>query len=44
MDKNEFDALAANVWSNKYGYVVIKRDKNRIFTDIFESENETDDE
>jgi hypothetical protein len=44
MDKNGFDALAANGWSKKYWYAVINRDKNRVFTDIFESENETDDE
>jgi hypothetical protein len=42
MDKNEFDALAANAWSKKYGYIIINRDKERIFTDIFESDSETD--
>jgi GTPase SAR1 family protein len=37
-DKNEFDAITSNAWSKKYGYIVINRFNEKIFTDIFEDE------
>ena len=35
-EKNEFKALAENTWSEKYKYIVIDKDKNRILEDVFD--------
>jgi hypothetical protein len=42
MDKREFYALADNVWSKKYQYIVVNRDSEKIITDLFEEESESD--
>jgi hypothetical protein len=44
MDKNEFDALADNAWSKKFGYLVINRNDERIITDVFEEDEDSQDE
>ena len=35
-EKNEFKALAENTWSEKYKYIVIDKDKNKILEDVFD--------
>jgi archaellum biogenesis ATPase FlaH len=44
MDKNEFINYADSVWSKKYRYIVIDREKEKIFSDVFEEnyDNEHD--
>ena len=42
MDKNEFYTLADNVWSKKHSYIVIDRDREIVFSDIFEVQDEED--
>ena len=42
MDKNEFYTLADNVWSKKHSYIVIDRDREIVFSDIFEVPDEED--
>jgi hypothetical protein len=44
VDKKVFDALAGNAWSKQYGYIVINRVSKKIFTDIFEEVESSDDE
>ena len=45
MDKNDFVNSADSVWSKKYRYIVIDREQENIFSDIFEENfsNEQDD-
>jgi A32 protein len=40
MDKQKFYSLADNTWSNKYSYIVIDKEGEKVFTDIFEIEEE----
>jgi hypothetical protein len=35
MEKHKFYTFVDNVWSKKYGYIVINRDDNLIYSDIF---------
>ena len=44
MDKQKFYSLADNTWSKKYAYIVINKDKEKVITDIFEYEEESEDE
>jgi hypothetical protein len=42
MDRSEFYSIADNAWSQKYRYIVVDRDKKRVFTDIFNVESDSD--
>jgi hypothetical protein len=44
MDKQKFYSLADNTWSKKHSYIVINRDTEKVITDIFEYEEESEDE
>ena len=44
MDKQKFYSLADNIWSKKYSYIAINRDSEKIITDIFEEQEESEDE
>ena len=44
MDKAKFAALADNVWSKKHRYLVIDKDRNRIYDDIFTEYEDSSDE
>ena len=44
MDKTKFAALADNVWSKKHRYLVIDKDRNRIYDDIFTEYEDSSDE
>ena len=36
IEKNDFKILAENTWSEKYKYIVIDKDKNKILEDVFD--------
>jgi hypothetical protein len=38
MDRNDFNSYVDSVWVKKYSYVVIDREKEKIFSDIFEDD------
>jgi ABC-type dipeptide/oligopeptide/nickel transport system ATPase component len=40
MDRNDFNSFADSVWSDKYRYVVVDREKEIVYSDIFESTEE----
>ena len=40
MDRNDFNSFADSVWSDKYRYVVVDREKEIVYSDIFESTDE----
>ena len=42
MDRNDFYAFADNIWSVRYSYIVIDRDRERVFSDIFEVQDEAE--
>src|SRR5712671_2422006 len=42
MEKNKFFTFVDNVWSKKYSYIVINRDANLIYTDIFIEQKSAD--
>ena len=45
IDKKDFDALTSNVWSKKHRYIVVNRESEKIFDDIFnEAESDTESE
>jgi hypothetical protein len=43
MDKQKFITLARNTYSQKYRYLAIDKEKDRVLTDIFAEHQETDD-
>ncbi|MCY7362004.1 MAG: hypothetical protein LH629_08065 [Ignavibacteria bacterium] len=42
MDRDQFFAFADNAWSIRYSYIVIDKDKEKVFTNIFDEDSETD--
>ncbi len=44
MDKNEFHAHSDKIWSKRYQYIVIDKDREKVFTNIFEDHEESDSE
>jgi hypothetical protein len=40
MDRNNFYSFADSVWSDKHRYVVVDREKEIVYSDIFESTDE----
>ena len=45
VDKKDFDALTSNVWSEKHRYIVVNRESEKIFDDIFkEAESDSESE
>jgi hypothetical protein len=42
MDRAQFYSYADNIWSKRYQYIVIDKDKERVFTDIFDEKEESE--
>jgi hypothetical protein len=40
MDRNDFKSFADNIWSDKYRYLVVDRDKEIVYSDIFKTTDE----
>ena len=36
LDRDQFYSFADNTWSRRYSYVVVDKEKERVFNDIFE--------
>ena len=43
MDKHKFITLARNTYSQKYRYLAIDKERDRVLTDIFSESKESDD-
>ena len=42
MDRNDFYTFADNVWSKRYSYIVVDRDREKVFSDILEVQDNSD--